>query len=391
VRIAVDATCWQNNRGYGRYARSLLGTLVRLDTRNQYTFLLDGANGHEQTLPPQAEVRRVGASVPTVEAASANGHRSVGDMWRMSRAASARGFDLLFFPTVYSYVPVLSRARKVLMIMDVIAEKFPHLTVPGRLNRLFWKAKVALGRRQADALVTLSDHSRAGIVEHFRVAPERVRVIGAAPDPVFRVLEDPSPTPRLAALGLGGPGRTVAYVGGFSPHKNLTTLVTAFAAVAARPEFADVRLALVGEYQKEVFHSQYGAVRDQVERLGLAERVVFTGYLPDEEVVVLLNRATVLALPSLLEGFGLPAVEAAACGCPVLATTASPLPGLLGAGSLFLDPLDGPAWTQGLADVLSSEPLRERLRTGALEAARRLTWEAAARQLLAVLEEVAGR
>jgi glycosyltransferase involved in cell wall biosynthesis len=391
LRIAVDATCWQNNRGYGRYVRSLLSTLVRLDARNHYTFLVDSSNGHGQPLPPRAEVRRVGASVPAVEAASADGHRSVGDLWRMSRAASAPGFDLLFFPTVYSYVPVLSRARKVLMIMDVIAEKFPQLTVPGRLNRLFWKAKVAMGRRQADALVTLSDHSRAGIVEHFRVAPERVHVIGAASDPVFRVLEEAEPTPHLTALGLGGPGRTVAYVGGFSPHKNLTTLVSAFAAVAAGPEFADVRLALVGEYQKEVFHSQYATIRDQVERLGLAGRVVFTGYLPDEEVVVLLNRAVVLALPSLLEGFGLPAIEAAACGCPVLATTASPLPSLLGAGGLFLDPLDATAWARALADVLSSAPLRERMRAAALDAAPRLTWDTVARRILAVLDEVAGQ
>jgi glycosyltransferase involved in cell wall biosynthesis len=388
MRIGIDATCWQNNRGYGRYVRSLLSTVVRLDERNQYTLFLDAPNGHGEPLPPQAEVQHVSGSAPTVEAASAQGHRSLRDMWRMSRALSVRGFDLLFFPTVYSYVPVLSRARKVLMIMDVIAEKFPHLTVPSFSNRLFWNAKVAVGRRQADALVTLSDHSRAGIVEHFRVVPDRVHVVGAASDPVFRHLDDPRPTPHLTALGLGDSGRTVAYVGGFSPHKNLGTLVTAFAEVAARPEFADVRLALVGEYRKEVFHSHSGAIRAQVDRLGLAERVVFTGYLPDEEVVVLLNRATVLALPSLLEGFGLPAVEAAACGCPVLATTASPLPRLLDEGGRFIDPLDGPGWAQAMAEVLSSSSLRQRMSAAALEASRHLTWEAAARQLLAVFDHV---
>src|SRR5437868_15155127 len=118
MRIGVDATCWNNNRGYGRYVRSLLSNLVRLDNRNQYTFLIDTPNSGEP-FPTQAEVRHVSASAPTVEAASAQGHRSIRDMWRMSRAVSDRGFDLVFFPTVYSYVPVLSRARKVLMIMDV--------------------------------------------------------------------------------------------------------------------------------------------------------------------------------------------------------------------------------------------------------------------------------
>jgi glycosyltransferase involved in cell wall biosynthesis len=168
----------------------------------------------------------------------------------------------------------------------------------------------------------------------------------------------------------------------------VATLVSAFAAIAMHKELADVRLILVGEYEKEVFHSQYDTLRQQVDSLGLASRVVFTGFLPDEELVVLLNRATVLALPSFLEGFGLTAIEAAACGCPVLATTASPLPSLLGEGGRFIDPQDGPAWGRHLLEVLSSEALRQRMRQAALTAARSLTWDAVGGKLLTVLEEV---
>jgi glycosyltransferase involved in cell wall biosynthesis len=387
VRIGIDATCWHNTRGYGRHARALLRALVRLDQANGYTFFLDAPNDAEP-LPPEAEVHLVRTSAPAAVAASSNGHRSLHDMWRMSRALSASGCDLLLFPTVYSYVPVLSRAKKVVMIHDVIAEKYPQLTLPNRVGRLFWKAKVALGRWQADALVTVSDHSQRGIVEHFKVAPERVHVVGEASDPVFRLLDDPRPTARLEGLGLAGPGRAVVYVGGFSPHKNLDTLVAAFAQVAAQEGFADVRLVMVGEYAKEVFHSYFGTIKQQVDSLGLGDRVVFTGYLPDEELVVLLNRATVLALPSYLEGFGLPAVEAAACGCPVLATTASPLPGLLGEGGQFVDPHDRSGWERALVEVLRSEDLRRRMREAGLAAARRLTWEAAAQQLIDVLRKV---
>jgi glycosyltransferase involved in cell wall biosynthesis len=236
--------------------------------------------------------------------------------------------------------------------------------------------------------VTVSEHSRRGIVEHFRVPAESVHVVGEASDPVFRVLDDLHSTPRLDNLGLSG-GRSVVYVGGFSPHKNLEMLVAAFARVAACDDLTDVRLVLVGEYEREVFHSYSGRIRRQVEDLGLGHRVVFTGFLADEELVVLLNRATVLALPSLLEGFGLPAVEAAACGCPVVATTASPLADLLGDGGLFVDPTDRPGWERALLEVLRASELRQRLRENGLEAARRLTWDAAARQLLAVLHKVA--
>src|SRR5512139_3220408 len=112
MRIGVDTTCWQNNRGYGRHARALLSALVRLDVENHYTFFMDSADNAE-TLPPEAEIQLVCTSAPTAIAASSTSHRSAQDMLRMSLALSVRGFDLLLFPTVYTYVPVFSRAKKV--------------------------------------------------------------------------------------------------------------------------------------------------------------------------------------------------------------------------------------------------------------------------------------
>ncbi len=388
MRIAVDATCWHNNRGYGRHARALLSALVRLDTRNEYTLFSDSPAPLEGA-PCEAAVRIVRTEAPTAVAAAASGRRSLADLWRISRALSDPRFDVVLFPTVYSYVPVVSRARKVVIIHDIIAERFPHLTVPAAPARLLWKAKVALGRWQADAIVTVSEYSRRGILQHFRLPPDRVQVVGEAPDPIFRRQEQPATTPRLAVLGLNRPGRLVLYVGGFGPHKNLGTLVEAFAQAITRDDFADVRLALIGEYRKEVFHSDAAALCAQIERLGLKDRVVFTGYLPDEDLAVLLNQAAVLVLPSLMEGFGLPAVEAAACGCPVIATTASPLPALLGDAGLYVDPLDGAQLVNALGRVLASPELRDRMREAGLAAARRLTWEGAAQEMQGILNRVA--
>src|SRR5262245_46029723 len=129
MRIGVDATCWQNTRGYGRYARALLGSLLRLDDRNHYTFVVDSEESLNR-VPQGADARLARARSPATVAASSNGHRSVRDMYRMSRALSAREFDLLLFPTVYSYVPVFSPARKIVGILDLIAETYPQLTLP---------------------------------------------------------------------------------------------------------------------------------------------------------------------------------------------------------------------------------------------------------------------
>jgi glycosyltransferase involved in cell wall biosynthesis len=387
MHIGVDATCWSNTRGYGRHARALLSALVHLDAENRYTFIMD-APEDSATVPPEVAVQLVHSSAPTALAASSHGHRSPRDLWLMSRAMSSPEFNVLLFPTVYSYVPVFSHAKKVVMIHDVIAEQYPKLTLPSPSARLFWKAKVALGRWQADAIVTVSDYSRQGILKRFNTAAERLFVVGEASDPIFRVLADPRPTLRLNSLGITANGRTVAYVGGFSPHKNLATLVAVFATLAAQTAFSDIRLVMVGEYSREVFHSYFDTVREMVERLGIAERVIFTGYLPDEELVVLLNLATVLVLPSLMEGFGLPAVEAAACGCPVIATLASPLPMLLGDGGLYIDPAQSEDLEAALARVLASDSLRQRMRVAGLMAARQLTWEAAARQMMNLIQQI---
>jgi glycosyltransferase involved in cell wall biosynthesis len=145
---------------------------------------------------------------------------------------------------------------------------------------------------------------------------------------------------------------------------------------------------MVGEYKKEIFHSYFDALKEQIEQLGLTNRVIFTGYLPDEELVVLLNLSTVLVLPSLMEGFGLPAVEAAACGCPIIATTASPLPTLLGEGGLYVDPGQPEALEIALIQVLRSESLRRQMRQAGLQAAASLTWAAAAGQMMDLIQKV---
>ena len=387
MRIGVDATCWQNMRGYGRHARSLLTALVQQDKSNQYTFFID-SDQNIDTVPREAKAHLVRANAPTTLAAKSDGHRSAGDMWRMSREMSRANLDLLLFPTIYSYVPVFSRAKKIVMIHDIIAETYPRLTLPGRTARLFWKAKVALGRWQADAVATVSEYSRQGIMRRFNLSADRVSVVGEASDPVFRVIENATLPKALHSLGLRSDQRFIVYVGGFNPHKNLEALVGAFAKLASQQSFSDLRLVMVGENKNEVFHSYFETIRSEVERLGIADRAIFTGYLPDEELAALLNVSTVFVLPSLIEGFGLPAVEAAACGCPVIATSASPLPGLLGEGGIYFDPHQPDDLTKALELVLSSEELRSRLRDHGIAAARRLTWEAASRQLANLMERV---
>lgn len=388
-RVAVDATCWQNTRGYGRHARDLLSALTRIDTENQYIFLVDSEEVLKQ-IPSNVEPVLVQAGRPTAIAASSNGRRAMSDMLRMSRVFSMPEFDLVLFPTVYSYVPVFSRAHKIVFIHDVIAETYPELTLPSLPARLFWKIKVELALRQAGTIITVSEYSKLGIIDVFKISPHNVRVIGEAPSPIFKRLENPERiNPLKGRLPEGG--RQVMYIGGFGPHKNLTRLLEVFARLITRQELGDIYLLLVGEYQSEVFYSVYTELREQIVALGIEQRVVFTGYLPDEALVELLNEAEVLVLPSLLEGFGLPAVEAAACGCPVVATKFSPLPDLLGEGGLYINPLDSDEMEKALMRVLGSKSLRQEMSKAGLKAAEGLTWDQAALALKELIGSIQPR
>ena len=385
MHIGVDATCWLLPRGFGRHTRCLLTALRAVDTANGYTFFTDSPRATAE-VAAIARVHPVRISASTQAGAAARSRRTFRDLIAMSRAMSEPSIDVLLFPTVYSYVPVVSRARKVMLFHDVTAERFPHLTLDGWRSRVFWNAKIALARRQADVMVTVSEYSRQALAQQFGIDIGRLHVVGEASDPVFRRLDHPQLTRHVLSMGLTGERRAVVYVGGFSPHKNLPGLVDAFGRLVKDTHFDDVDLVLVGDYEHETFFTCYQEVRARVERMGLDRRVIFTGFLADEDLVALLNLATVLVLPSMTEGFGLPAIEAAACGCPVIATSESPLPELLGEGGVFIDPNQLADLDRALRLVLTSPGRQADMRQAGLAAASRLTWTAAARELVRLME-----
>jgi glycosyltransferase involved in cell wall biosynthesis len=387
MRVGVDATSWSNRRGYGRFTRALLSEVLKIDRENHYTFFVD-QECEEFPLPTGAEVCRIATSVPTVQAASADGSRSLFDLWQVALAFRRAPIDLLYFPTDYTYVPGFMGVPRIVTIHDAIAELFPDLIFPTFRSKMLYRAKVRSGMRQARLLVTVSDYSRRRLVEKLNIPQTRFRVVSEAADPIFQPLENGFAGEVSKRWGIPADAKCLIYVGGFSPHKNLLMLLDVFRQLAGREAFPDLRLVLVGDYVGDPFYSCYGKLVERVKQFGLEERVLFTGRLEDEDLVVLLNRADALVLPSVCEGFGLPGVEAAACGTPIVATTESPLPELLGDGVLAVDPSDHAGWINALERVLTDEALQKRMREAALVAAGRLSWQNSARQLLSVFDEV---
>jgi glycosyltransferase involved in cell wall biosynthesis len=317
-------------------------------------------------------------------AASAEGRRSIADLWAMSRALARVPADCLFFPTVYSFVPVWTRRPVIVGIHDVIAERLPEHVFNSARTRRFWSAKVWMAARQATRVMTVSRHAAAGVMQQLRVPQSRIRIVSEAPAAAFRPDAGVDAARRaLRAAGVPDGVRFFLYVGGIAPHKNLMALVDAMDQLPA-----DVHLVIVGDVESDSFRSSYSELAARTEKDGRG-RVQFTGRLQDEIVAGLMRLAQALVLPSFDEGFGLPAIEAAACGSVVIVTRNSAMPDVLGDAALYVDPRDGASIVGAMQRVLGDEALRTALGARAAARARDCSWEAAAGQMIAMFEELA--
>ena len=389
MRIGVDACCWSNRRGFGRFTRELLEAVVANDTKNEYLFFVDRETAEGNGIPKTVHKIVAPTRVSPMEAASAEGRRSLGDLWALSHQVLKHKVDLFFFPAVYSYFPILNRTKIVVTLHDVIADHHPELIFPNKKLKLFWKMKQNLAIRQADLILTVSEYSKHEIIEYFGVPESRVKVISEAARPVF------SPLPRSAEMDqvlrrfqLDDDKRFLLYVGGISPHKNLKTLVSAYHQLVCDDRFSDVRLVLVGDYQNDSFYSDYPSLKQHIDQLQLEEKVVFTGYIEDQDLAYLYNAASLLVLPSLEEGFGLPAIEAMACGTPVSASNRGSLPEIVGKAGRFFEPTNVRAIRNVLGQVLSDDLMRKEMRETGLTRARQFMWDKAAKDALGIFDQL---
>ena len=365
VHVGLNAHLLSRQPGYRRagihnYIQQIIRHLPASDDQLQFTVFADHVPVEQEEYPDGLSWKT--SRWPTERPWTRIVWEQLAQPWALRQA----GVHLLHAMAFVS--PLLASVPAVITVHDLSFLRFPEQFRP--LNRLYLSTMTRHSCRRARRVIAVSQATADETVRLLGVPAERIDVV---PNGVHHAHLHTLPAFQVQAFrqAKGLPERFVLFLGTLEPRKNLTTLVQAFARTQAARH--GVKLVIAGGkgwYYQEIFAS--------VERFGLEDAVLFPGFVPDAELPLWYNTATVFVYPSLYEGFGLPLLEAMACGTPVIGADTSCIPEVVGDAGLLIPPHDAAALADGLERLLADADLRADLsqRGRALSAA--YTWEAAA-------------
>jgi glycosyltransferase involved in cell wall biosynthesis len=380
VKIGIDVSLVAGERtGGGQYAYQLAVALARSEGQHCYrlypVFYYIVHPDYPRAMLPQTRRMRVAfRHLPPY---------LVQKLWHREAHARVKEWLLGNVDVVHSTsfcVPDLSRRKRlVVTIYDVSFVTHPEFHLEENIQHCLAGTRLALER--ADAIVTISEHTRRDLVERMGARPDRIVVTPLAQGPDMAPVSDPG---RLRAVRhhYRLPDRFVLFLGALEPRKNVARLIEAYSAL---PDILQRQFSLVIAGSKGWLSE---TIRDEVARRGLSGRVRFIGYVRQEDIAALYSLATVFAYPSLYEGFGLPVLEAMACGTPVLTSNVSSLPEVAGGAALLVSPTDVGDIAEGLAQMLEDTAFTAKLSARGLEWVTRFSWDRCARETLAVYESL---
>jgi glycosyltransferase involved in cell wall biosynthesis len=368
MRIAIDARKLRDF-GIGTYIRNILIELSRLDRETEYVVLCRPDDVDSGDVLGR-NFRMVPEAAPTY---------SIAEQFKIPLALARESIRMVHEP--HYVLPPLVQCRSVVTIHDCIHLMFPEY-LPNRLGYYYAKASMWTATRKADRILTVSEASKRDILRFFDVAPDRVSVIHNAIDERFLA---PADAERMDLVRqryqLDHP--FVLYVGNIKPHKNIERLIAAFA--RARGQLGnDVKLIIVGD---EI--SKYPGLRQSVHKHKLDKFVRFLGFQPMETLAAFYRLARAFVFPSLYEGFGLPPLEAMACGTPVITSNVSSLPEVAGGAALLVDPYDEEAIASAMVRAVTDETLRAELIEKGKQRARTFSWTQSVQRIHEIYMQVA--
>lgn len=356
MKIAIDTqTTLGQKSGFGFYVKNLIEALANVDPRDEYVLIK-----------------------PLTEKDFSTPKRLFWDQVTFPKRASKAKVDLLHQPCFSA--PLFYRGKVVVTCHDLISIFFPK-NLP-LASRLFYSKWMPFSYRRADMIIAISEHTKRDIMALLKIPESKIRVIHSAASKDFRPIRSKAILAKVQKKYFTGKNYLL-HVGTLEPRKNLPFLVRAYA-LAVR-EGIDAKLVITGKkgwYYEGLFRL--------VDELHLNDKVIFTGYVAEYDLPALYSGARTFVFPSIYEGFGLPPLEAMACGTPVISSNTSSLPEVIDKAGILLPPKDERLWAKNIFKVLKDSRLAKTLSEMGLRQARKFSWEETARKTIEVYEEVVG-
>jgi glycosyltransferase involved in cell wall biosynthesis len=371
-RIGLDYTAAAHQQaGIGRYVRELTRALAALHSEADFHLFVAGARSDALSPPPGKSTSR---ATPLSE-------RTLARLWYRARLPLPvelwTGPVDIFHAADFALPPTRPTTQTVVSVPDLAFERYPEETMPGMLEHL--RRVVPRSAQRADRVIAISAATRDDLQELYGIPAEKIAVTPLGVEERFNTHHTDGENAALRQCYNLPEGPFVLTVGTLQPRKNHRRLVEALARVEPPTD-----LVIAGSAGWV-----YDEVQETVEQLGLTQRVTFTGYVDDADLPALYRAATVFAYPALYEGFGLPVLEAMACGTPVVTSRTSSLPEVTGPdAALLVDPLDVDSIAAALTRLLTDSDMRADLRVRGTERAAGFTWEATAAATWAVYESL---
>jgi glycosyltransferase involved in cell wall biosynthesis len=287
-----------------------------------------------------------------------------------------------FFSQEETYLikSIKTNAPKIATCLDLIGLTLKEYDF---IDRRF-KSYSIKSMREANKIITISDYTKNELIKYTKISADKIKTIYLGADDEFKKLS--SDEIADARLEYNLPENFILYVGSEQSRKNFPLLIKAFYNLKKKYNLKEIKLVKAGSPQ--ISEVQRRKIFDLIEQLNLQDDVIFTDYVSDEYLVKLYNAADLFVYPSLYEGFGLPPLEAMACGCPVITSNTSSLPEVVGEAGIMIDPNDINSLTESMYTVLTDKGLKEELSKKSLERAKMFSWKKTAAETWKIYEQV---